>query len=232
MASAPTSETATTTPTEAGDRTGRRGPGRPPDLEKRQAIIDATLDVLAEVGYASLTIDAVAKRAGSNRVLIYRVWDSKVLLVRDTLFGLAANLTLPDTGSTREDLRDFVRQHVDHMRLPAYVNGVPGLTVELLSNRELFRDTWQQFIKPTEDGFATLLARGRARGDVVPRRRAVGAHPRRQRHHHRAGPDRSGVRRGDHRRGHGRRPRRSGRARRGLRSVPPVQLRDTASHNC
>jgi AcrR family transcriptional regulator len=167
MASAPTSETATTTPTEAGDRTGRRGPGRPPDLEKRQAIIDATLDVLAEVGYASLTIDAVAKRAGSNRVLIYRVWDSKVLLVRDALFGLAANLTLPDTGSTREDLRDFVRQHVDHMRLPAYVNGVPGLTVELLSNRELFRDTWQQFIKPTEDGFATLLARGRARGDVV-----------------------------------------------------------------
>jgi hypothetical protein len=87
--------------------------------------------------------------------------------VRDALFGLAANLTLPDTGSTREDLRDFVRQHVDHMRLPAYVNGVPGLTVELLSNRELFRDTWQQFIKPTEDGFATLLARGRARGDVV-----------------------------------------------------------------
>src|SRR6188768_1495053 len=119
------------------DGPAKRRPGRPPDLAKRQAVVDATLDVLAEVGYASLTIDAVAKRAGSNRVLIYRVWDSKVLLVRDALFGLAANLTLPDTGSTREDLRDFVRQHVDHMRLPAYVNGVPGLTVELLSNRDL-----------------------------------------------------------------------------------------------
>jgi AcrR family transcriptional regulator len=162
MASTPASGT-----TAAEDAAARRGPGRPPDLEKRQAIIDATLEILAEVGYASLTIDAVAKRAGSNRVLIYRVWDSKVLLVRDALFGLAANLTLPDTGSTRDDLWDFVRQHVDHMRLPAYVKGVPGLTVELLGNRDLFRDTWQQFIKPTEDGFATILRRGRARGDVV-----------------------------------------------------------------
>ena len=76
------------------------GTGRPPDLEKRQAIIDATLEVLAEVGYASLTIDAVAKRAGSNRVLIYRVWDSKVLLVRDALFGLAGE---PDPARHRLD---------------------------------------------------------------------------------------------------------------------------------
>ena len=57
--------------------------GRPPDLEKRQAVIYATLEVLAEVGFASLTIDAVAQRARSNRVLIYRVWDSKPALVAD-----------------------------------------------------------------------------------------------------------------------------------------------------
>ncbi|MGQ0434096.1 MAG: TetR/AcrR family transcriptional regulator, partial [Microthrixaceae bacterium] len=55
-----------------GAATSKRGPGRPPDLGKRQAILDAAREVLAEVGYTSMTIDAVAQRAGSNRVLIYR----------------------------------------------------------------------------------------------------------------------------------------------------------------
>ena len=65
----------------------RRGPGRPPDLAKREAVLAATREVLAEVGYTSMTIDAVAQRAGSNRVLIYRVWDTKLALAADALFG-------------------------------------------------------------------------------------------------------------------------------------------------
>ena len=75
-----------------------RRPGRPPDLEKRQAILDAAREVLAEVGYASMTIDAVAQRAGSNRVLIYRVWDTKLALARDALLGGDSDFVVPDTG--------------------------------------------------------------------------------------------------------------------------------------
>jgi AcrR family transcriptional regulator len=145
----------------------RRGPGRPPDLSKRQAIIDATLEVLAEVGYASMTIDAVAQRARSNRVLIYRVWDTKVALARDAIFGPAESLVVPDTGSVLDDLRGFLRPQVERMRRPAYVKGAPALTVELLSDPELFRETYEQFIKPTEDGFAVILDRARARGEIV-----------------------------------------------------------------
>ena len=144
----------------------KRGPGRPPDLAKRQAIVEATLELLAEVGYGSLTIDAVAQRAGSNRVLIYRVWDSKVALVRDVLFGTAADLVLPDTGSLEQDLQSWVRQHVDRMRDQAYLKGVPGLTVELLGNPELFRETHRLYIEPSEQGFATILDRARARHEI------------------------------------------------------------------
>jgi AcrR family transcriptional regulator len=145
----------------------KRGPGRPPDLAKRQAIVEATLELLAEVGYGSLTIDAVAQRAGSNRVLIYRVWDSKVALVRDVLFGTAADLVLPDTGSLEQDLQSWVRQHVDRMRDQAYLKGVPGLTVELLGNPELFRETHRLYIEPSEQGFATILDRARARRELA-----------------------------------------------------------------
>ncbi len=148
--------------------TGRRGPGRPPDLAKRRAILDATLEVLAEVGYTSMTIDAVAQRAGSNRVLVYRVWDSKLALAADALFGsMGGAFDVPDTGSLEGDLRVFVAQHVDRMSGPAYLKGLPGLTVELLNDPELYRWMHARFVQPSEEGYRTILDRGRARGEVT-----------------------------------------------------------------
>ena len=47
----------------SGRRAAAEALGRPPDLEKRLAIIEAAREVLAEVGYTSMTIDAVAQRA-------------------------------------------------------------------------------------------------------------------------------------------------------------------------
>jgi AcrR family transcriptional regulator len=143
-----------------------RRPGRPPDLEKRRAIIDAAREVLAEVGYSSMTIDAVAQRAGSNRVLIYRVWDTKLALARDALFGGDDDFVVPDTGSLDDDLRDFISQQVERMTRPAYLMGAPGLTVELLSDPALFRETHELYVKPSEDGFRQILERARERGDL------------------------------------------------------------------
>jgi len=145
----------------------KRGPGRPIDLVKRQAILDATREVLAEVGYGSMTIDAVAQRAGSNRVLIYRVWDTKLALARDAIFGSLEEFVVPDTGSLEDDLRGFISQHVARMTRPAYLKGVPGVTVELLSDPALFRDTHRRYVKPSEDGFRAILDRAKQRGDVV-----------------------------------------------------------------
>lgn len=152
----------------APSATGKRGPGRPPDLAKRQAILDATLEVLAEVGYTSMTIDAVAQRAGSNRVLVYRVWDSKLALAADALFGsMGGAFDVPDTGSLAGDLRVFVAQHVDRMSGAAYLKGLPGLTVELLNDPERYRWMHLRFVQPSEDGYRTILDRGRARGEVT-----------------------------------------------------------------
>ena len=147
--------------------TAKRGPGRPPDLAKRQAILDATLAILAEVGYTSMTIDAVAQRAGSNRVLVYRVWDSKLALAADALFGsMGGAFEIPDTGTLEGDLRAFVAQHVERMSGAAYLKGLPGLTVELLSDPELYRWMHVRFVQPSEDGYRTIVERARARGEV------------------------------------------------------------------
>lgn len=145
----------------------KRGPGRPPDLAKRRAVVDATLAVLAEVGYTSLTIDEVARRSGTTRAFVYRVWESKAGLVADALFGSAADLTVADTGSTREDLRDHVAQLVVTMSRPAYLNGVPGLTVDMLRDPGGWREIRSRYIVPAEQALVTILERGRERGDVV-----------------------------------------------------------------
>lgn len=146
----------------------KRGPGRPPDLAKREAVLAATREVLAEVGYTSMTIDAVAQRAGSNRVLIYRVWDTKLALAADALFGsMGGAFDIPDTGSLETDLRAFISQHVERMSGAAYLKGLPGLTVELLNDPDLYRWMHQRFVQPSEDGYQAILDRAQARGDLA-----------------------------------------------------------------
>jgi AcrR family transcriptional regulator len=148
--------------------TAKRGPGRPPDLAKREAVLAAAREVLAEVGYTSMTIDAVAQRAGSNRVLIYRVWDTKLALAADALFGsMGGAFDIPDTGSLEADLRAFISQHVERMSGAAYLKGLPGLTVELLNDPDLYRWMHQRFVQPSEDGYRAILDRALDRGDLT-----------------------------------------------------------------
>lgn len=147
--------------------TERRGPGRPPDLAKRAAVLDATLATLADVGYAGLAIDAVAQAAGVARSFVYRVWESRTALVRDALFAPLDDLPVPDLGDTVADLEAWVRAHVEVMHRPAHVKGLPGLTIDLQHDPEAYRYVYRRYQKPTEDGFGVILDRGRARGEAI-----------------------------------------------------------------
>jgi AcrR family transcriptional regulator len=97
--------------------------GRPRDEARDEAIIDAALEVLSEVGYDKLTIDAVAAKAKASKATVYRRWPGKPQLVVDAFLamksrahaepaGAAADPSWPDTGSLRGDLiagcRNFV----------------------------------------------------------------------------------------------------------------------------
>ncbi|MEO3795200.1 TetR/AcrR family transcriptional regulator [Nonomuraea sp. B10E15] len=84
-----------------GGRTARVG----------EAVIDATLAELAEVGYGALRIDAVAERAGVNKTTIYRRWGNKVGLVSTALIERRGELLPPaDTGTLRGDLLELLKE--------------------------------------------------------------------------------------------------------------------------
>ena len=72
--------------------------------EREQEIFDATLDVLADVGYDRLTMDAVASAAHASKATLYRKWSSKAVLVIDALLSQKGPQAAPDTGNLRDDL--------------------------------------------------------------------------------------------------------------------------------
>lgn len=91
--------TAELAPTSTGTRPARRSPDR------RAAICTAVFELLAEVGYDRMTMDAVAARARASKATIYRTWPDKPRLVAESLaHHFAVTAELPDTGSLRGDL--------------------------------------------------------------------------------------------------------------------------------
>jgi AcrR family transcriptional regulator len=73
--------------------------------DREQEILDATLEVLADVGYDRLTMDAVAARAKASKATLYRRWTNKVSLVIEALQHTKGPAEFPDTGSLRGDLQ-------------------------------------------------------------------------------------------------------------------------------
>jgi AcrR family transcriptional regulator len=85
--------------------------GRRRSEATRRAILAASLALLAERGYAALTIEAIAARAGAGKQTIYRWWPSKAAVVLDALNAQAAMLVpVPQAGTARARLAGFLRE--------------------------------------------------------------------------------------------------------------------------
>ncbi len=147
-----------------GGRPGRGG--RPRDPSRDGAIRAAILQVLAESGYAGLTMDAVAAAAGVGKATIYRRWRTKSDLVTDAVAELSSmSIDTPDTGSLEGDLRVLLHS------LVGAVNGPLGAaTLSLLSAlphepglREAFHSGPMGVWSTT---FREVWERAEARGEV------------------------------------------------------------------
>jgi AcrR family transcriptional regulator len=142
------------------------GPGRPRSEAARGAILGAALELVEEEGYAALTMEGIARRAGVSKQTVYRWWSSKAAIVLEALNeGAAAIAPLPEAGSLAEELRVFVRRSV---------LGARGRTAKLLVALMAEAQLDESFAGSFRDGFLAqrrgvmveLLARARARGEI------------------------------------------------------------------
>ena len=128
----------------AGARTKPRG--RPRDPERDQAIVEATLELLAEEGYARLSIEAVAQRAGVGKPTLYRRWDSKAQLVVAALHAAQVEPRVPAGAPVRERLVALLEDMVANWRRKRTRLLMAGLIGELPRDPELATALREAFV--------------------------------------------------------------------------------------
>lgn len=142
-----------------------RGGGRPRDPHIDAAVLTATLAVLDEVGYTNVSLEEVARRAGTSRPAIYRRWSGRAELV---LAAIGSRLTLPappDTGCTLCDIGDSFNVFLAAYRTirPDAFNALYSECVRDPRLRERYLRT---VIEPSRHAVRATLRRAIDRGDL------------------------------------------------------------------
>jgi AcrR family transcriptional regulator len=130
------------------------------------AVIAAALELLAEKGYAELSIGSVASRAGIHRPAIYRRWPSKRHLVVDVVAGQIGIHPTPDTGDLRADLIAGITTVVVGLRDTVVGSVLPALVADLAADQELAGAFRESFFETRRNSTAAVLESARARGEI------------------------------------------------------------------
>jgi AcrR family transcriptional regulator len=140
--------------------------GRPRDPVLERAILDATVDVVVENGFAAAKLEEIAKRAGTGKAAIYRRWASKTELVIAAAVHLQADVAIPGEGSLRGDLLVCVRHCISPDARAALV--LANVLAEAPRDGEL-RDAASASIgRPPADALRAVIERWIDRGAVDP----------------------------------------------------------------
>lgn len=149
---------------------GPRAKGRAPDRRSdraRVAVLHAADDLLVERGYAGVTIEGIAARAGVAKQTIYRWWPSKFEILMDTLLEDAAGaLEIPDTGTVDGDLQEHLRRLAEFLSAEPAGQVMLALIGQAQHDAEVARAFQQRFLDERRALDRTILERGVGRGEL------------------------------------------------------------------
>ncbi|MEH2411216.1 TetR/AcrR family transcriptional regulator [Nostoc sp.] len=140
--------------------------GRPRSIHADQAILQATLDLLAEVGYESMSIEAIASRAGVGKTTIYRRYTSKEELVADAIESLRDDLAIPDTGSFWGDMDILINNAAKKIDSPLGRQTLALIISTASSNPQFAEVYWTKYTKLRREAFSKILERAKSRGEI------------------------------------------------------------------
>jgi AcrR family transcriptional regulator len=150
----------------AGTEAPGRTRGRPPSPTARTAIIEATLQLLAERGFQAATIEAIAARARVGRNTIYRRWPAKEDLIVDALRELSADLDEQEGDDLYARLLDWIRDFARVFADPLFGRLLPGALGELQRN-PAFAHAWaDRLVRPRREALKELLSGAVDRGEL------------------------------------------------------------------
>jgi AcrR family transcriptional regulator len=136
---------------------------------REDEILDATLQLLLEVGYDRLTLDAVARRSRASKATLYRRWEGKPSLVVDAMVRAkqAPTVEQHDTGTLRGDLVSTFCG--DHGMGSGSATGLLGSVITALASDPEFAELWRAaFVAPKVAVSQGIYARAIERGEIRP----------------------------------------------------------------
>ncbi|SRR6266567_1727401 len=152
----------------ADEQQEERKAGRPRSVEAQQAILDATIKLLAEQGFDGMSIEEVAARAGVGKTTIYRWWDSKEALALEALQRLYVKAPIADTGNLRQNIIAILEGFTRHMEQDEPL--LDSLRFKLLgdfkTHPELFQMFFSLILEPRLQQFSQMIEHAQARGEL------------------------------------------------------------------
>ncbi|AUT00008.1 TetR family transcriptional regulator [Nostoc sp. CENA543] len=147
--------------------TPKKSQGRPRSTQAHQAILQATLELLAEVGFDAMSIDAIATRAGVGKPTIYRRYAGKEELVADAIESARQDVVIPNTGNLWNDIDELI-QNAAQITLSPLGRKTVAMIISSASNNSQFAQIyWTKYLQPRREAFAVVLERAKARDEVA-----------------------------------------------------------------
>lgn len=144
--------------------------GRPRSESTRRAILESAAELVAEIGYEKVTVEAIASRAGAGKQTIYRWWSSKSIVIADAVIEGYLRLPAVDvghTGSLEHDLKAWVREIDLTLGDPTAVSIVRALATAASDDDDDARKLWDQITGPLHRALITRLQQGQAVGQLA-----------------------------------------------------------------
>jgi AcrR family transcriptional regulator len=144
----------------------KKSQGRPRSVKSHQAILQATLELLAEVGFDRMSIEAIAARAKVGKTTIYRRYKTKEELVADAIESVREEIVIPDTGSLWGDIEAIVEKASEISLSPLGKKTVSAIVSNASSNSQFAEIYWRKYLQPRREMFAVVLERAKLRKEI------------------------------------------------------------------
>jgi AcrR family transcriptional regulator len=141
--------------------------GRPRDADLDRRILRVAQEILAEEGYAAVTVSAVARRAELPRSSVYRRYPTIAVLRYAALFVPAEGLPSPvATGDIRADMAVHIRANAAGFRDDGQRAFLRALLADVVTDADVGRELAERFTLPRLRDVAAVIDDARARGDL------------------------------------------------------------------
>lgn len=140
--------------------------GRPRSTQSHQAILQAALALLAEVGFDGMSIEAIAARASVGKTTIYRRYSGKEELLADAIESVREEIDIPNTGTLRGDIDVLIEISAQITLSPLGRKTVAMIINSASSSPQFAQIYWTKYLQPRRQAFEIVLERAKARNEV------------------------------------------------------------------